>query len=297
MRIAAAVLAVSALALAAACSSPGGDHETVRGVVLEVDGDLTSVKSFLLRTDDGEVLEAAPAPDGDFRFPLPHLHDHRRTSEPILVELDRSVDPPLAVAIEDADSPAWHTGERSERNDPPGAADEPGPDRPPESTTAESMPAESTTAETTRPEREGSEDRQGDQPDGAGNGGSTSATSDPGAASTPPPAAATLPEENDEDRSSPESGREPEADGPVIDLEIVDGKLEGGARQVPVNLGDAVTLRVSGNSQDEVHVHGYDLFVHLEEGAGELRFEASIPGVFEVELEGSHTLLIRLEVS
>ena len=91
--------------------------------------------------------------------------------------------------------------------------------------------------------------------------------------------------------------RPDEAGGPVIDLVIIDGHLDGGARRESVQLGDTVTLRVTGNSDGEIHVHGYDLFVHLVGGAGGLAFEASIPGVFEIELEGSHTLLVRMEVS
>lgn len=98
---------------------------------------------------------------------------------------------------------------------------------------------------------------------------------------------------------SPSTGPEPEeaAGNPVIELLIVDGILEGGARKEAVALGDTVTIRVSGNTDGEVHVHGYNLYLPLAEGAGELTFAAEIPGVFEVELERSHTLLIRLEVS
>ena len=88
-----------------------------------------------------------------------------------------------------------------------------------------------------------------------------------------------------------------EPEGVVVDLVIVDGKLDGGARRESVGVGDTVTIRVSGDSDDEVHVHGYDLSVDLVGGAGELTFEASIPGVFEIELERSHTLVVRLEVS
>ncbi len=106
---------LAALLVIAAASCGGGQanqdepgRETVRGVVLEVKGDLTSIESFVIRTDSGEILEVTPSPEGDFRFPLPHLHDHRRTSEPVLVELDRTVDPPLATAIRDAENPAWH---------------------------------------------------------------------------------------------------------------------------------------------------------------------------------------------
>lgn len=278
MKKAAAVLAGLALTLAAACGESeadgggsGGGRETVRGVVLEVEGGLTSVDSFVLRTDEGEVLEVIPAPDGDFRFPLPHLHDHLRNSEPILVELDRSTDPPRAAAVQDADSPAWHTGGEDDAA-PAAAAPEPAAEGPPE-------PA--------RPDSLGT----GDAEEAGGEEGDRPPDPAPAAAADPNGTPAASPPESEEPEETPEAA------GPVIELEVIDGRLEGGARREAVNLGDTVTLRVSGNSRDEVHIHGYDLFVRLEDGAGELVFDASIPGVFEVELEGSHTLLIRLEVS
>ena len=312
--------------IVAGCGGSDDDREEVRGIVLEVEGDLTSVESFLLRTDDGEVLRVVPAPDGDFRFPLPHLHDHRRTGEPLLVELDRSYDPPLATAIQDADDPAWHGEPRTEpgpqdagnqematrageedtravppateetpavqepapSTDPssgtdPGGADEPG--EPPATTavtTSTTSATEGTAEETVeesdvhqerdvREETPDSPERPGTAPEGTGDG------------------ADQAPIEDEEEPEQPA--------GPVIDLVIIDGRLEGGARRESVAVGEMVTIRVSGNSDDEVHVHGYDLFIDLVDGAGELTFEASIPGVFEIELEGPHTLLVRLEVS
>ena len=85
--------------------------------------------------------------------------------------------------------------------------------------------------------------------------------------------------------------------GTIIELEITGGRLEGGARREAAPLGEEVTVRVSGNSADHVHVHGYDLFLHLEDGAGELAFVADIPGVFEIELEEAGIVLVQLEVS
>lgn len=85
--------------------------------------------------------------------------------------------------------------------------------------------------------------------------------------------------------------------GTVIELVVTDGELEDGARRERARLGEEVTVRVSGDSADHVHIHGYDLFLHLEDGAGELSFTADIPGVFEIELEEAGILLVRLEVS
>lgn len=84
--------------------------------------------------------------------------------------------------------------------------------------------------------------------------------------------------------------------GSVIDLMVIGTELEGGARRESIPLGEKVTVRVSGTSTDHVHVHGYDLFIELADGAGELTFAADIPGVFEIELEGSGTLLVQMEV-
>ena len=86
------------------------------------------------------------------------------------------------------------------------------------------------------------------------------------------------------------------ADGSVIDLVVIGNELEGGARRQSVPLGEEVTVRVSGTSTDHVHIHGYDLFIDLAGGSGELTFLADIPGVFEIELEGSGTLLVQMEV-
>lgn len=83
----------------------------------------------------------------------------------------------------------------------------------------------------------------------------------------------------------------------IIDLEVTDGRLEGGARREAAPLGEEVTVRVSGNSADHVHIHGYDLFLHLADGEGELTFAADIPGVFEIELEEAGIVLVQLEVS
>ena len=57
-------------------------------------------------------------------------------------------------------------------------------------------------------------------------------------------------------------------------------------------------VTVTGDVTDEVHVHGYDLFAPIAPGQpATIRFDADIPGVFEVELEGSHVLILELEIS
>lgn len=83
----------------------------------------------------------------------------------------------------------------------------------------------------------------------------------------------------------------------VIALDVVGEELVGGSRQEDVSLGDRVLVTLTGDTADQVHVHGYDLYIDPVDGAGEVEFDALIPGTFEIELEGSGRLLVRMTVS
>ena len=61
--------------------------------------------------------------------------------------------------------------------------------------------------------------------------------------------------------------------------------------------GDTVRLRVRHGDAEEVHIHGYDISKELAANeTADVSFEASIPGIFEIELEGSATQLAELRV-
>jgi FtsP/CotA-like multicopper oxidase with cupredoxin domain len=61
--------------------------------------------------------------------------------------------------------------------------------------------------------------------------------------------------------------------------------------------GQTVRFRVRNDEKEEVHVHGYDIKKDLEPGKTEtVAFKATIPGIFEIELEGSGTQLAQLKV-
>ncbi len=82
----------------------------------------------------------------------------------------------------------------------------------------------------------------------------------------------------------------------VIEVVFAGGSVQGGGR-IQVARGQSVVVRVTSDVTEEIHVHGYDVFLDLEPGvAGELEFVADIPGVFEVELEKSRLEIIELEV-
>ena len=82
----------------------------------------------------------------------------------------------------------------------------------------------------------------------------------------------------------------------TIAVSYVGGTLTGGGRKTVVK-GSVVTLQVTTDRTDEVHLHGYDIKVDTAPGAvAELTFTATIPGVFEVELEKKGVKLLELEV-
>ncbi|MEO1060434.1 MAG: hypothetical protein AAFZ07_03370 [Actinomycetota bacterium] len=84
----------------------------------------------------------------------------------------------------------------------------------------------------------------------------------------------------------------------VVALEVVGGEVAGGPERISVDLGANVSVQVVADLDEEVHVHGYDLFADVSaDDDAQIDFVADVPGIFEIELEGSGTLLAQLEVS
>ena len=84
--------------------------------------------------------------------------------------------------------------------------------------------------------------------------------------------------------------------GTVLAVTVRGGTVEGASRQRAA-LNQPVTIRVTSDVADEVHVHGYNKTAAVAAGrTAELTFVANISGVFEVELEKSHKTLFTLEV-
>ena len=112
---------------------------------------------------------------------------------------------------------------------------------------------------------------------------------------TPPAAtdAATAPPE--EPASTPEARPAP----PRAEIiRISGGKVTGGQRSIEVEKGEDVHFVVtSDDARDEVHLHGYDIRRDVAPGSpARFKFRAKVEGVFEVELEGSHTQIAMLRV-
>jgi hypothetical protein len=84
--------------------------------------------------------------------------------------------------------------------------------------------------------------------------------------------------------------------GTLVEIVYRGGKIEGGGRK-PVPRGQTLTVRVSSDVADEVHVHGYDKTFQVPAGGtAEVSFVANVSGVFEVELHKKHLKIADLEV-
>jgi hypothetical protein len=87
------------------------------------------------------------------------------------------------------------------------------------------------------------------------------------------------------------------AAGQQIVVEYVGGQVRGDSGRIDVALGTPVTITITSDMADEAHLHGYDLEADLLPAQpAELRFDATIPGVFELELHDAGRLLLTLQI-
>jgi FtsP/CotA-like multicopper oxidase with cupredoxin domain len=83
----------------------------------------------------------------------------------------------------------------------------------------------------------------------------------------------------------------------VFEVAVSKGRLASGPAQIQVHAGEMVTLHVTSDQDDELHLHGYDLHLSLRAGQrATLMFKAEHSGRFDYELHHAHLELGTLEV-
>lgn len=83
----------------------------------------------------------------------------------------------------------------------------------------------------------------------------------------------------------------------TFDLSVKDGKLASGPEVIQVHEGDNVTINVTSDADQELHLHGYDKRLNLKKGVSlPLMFQANLTGRFIYELEDKKIDLGALEV-
>jgi hypothetical protein len=88
---------------------------------------------------------------------------------------------------------------------------------------------------------------------------------------------------------APSDDTQPADDGPLL--------TPGSVTKLKVKQGETVSFRVLSDSDEEVHVHGYDQKVDVRAGDEKtITLTADLTGIFEIELEGSATQIGELTV-
>ena len=89
-----------------------------------------------------------------------------------------------------------------------------------------------------------------------------------------------------------------QAAGPrAVQIVVRNGEPVGGIHKIKVNKGDRIAFRVTSDTADEVHVHGFDFHKDVAKGGSvSFSFPATITGVFEVELEAAKVQLASLTI-
>jgi hypothetical protein len=91
---------------------------------------------------------------------------------------------------------------------------------------------------------------------------------------------------------------EPDAPPQRVVVDVQEGQPVGGIKQVDIQQDAQVLLIVRSDSEDQVHVHGYDLEAAVGPGApARISFRADIAGGFDVELHELDIVIAELTVS
>jgi hypothetical protein len=119
-------------------------------------------------------------------------------------------------------------------------------------------------------------------------GGSPSPTSTPSSA-TPTRSPALSP--------SPTAVPTSSAPRPTFSITYAKGHVAGGTRRLKVAYRAKVSIQVTSDVADEVHLHGYDVMVDVAPGhPALLTFTAKLRGVYKIELEKLGKELARVQV-
>lgn len=76
------------------------------------------------------------------------------------------------------------------------------------------------------------------------------------------------------------------------------GEPEGGAAELEFESGARALFEVDADAADELHLHGYDLYVDVGPGKPtEVSFDAEIEGVFELESHSSGVKMAEISIT
>lgn len=88
-----------------------------------------------------------------------------------------------------------------------------------------------------------------------------------------------------------------QANPEVVTIVIKDGQPVDGVQDLEFQEGDDIRFRVESDADWGIHLHGYDIEKEVKAGGSvEYDVPATIPGVFELEIEDTATPIAELTV-
>jgi hypothetical protein len=105
-------------------------------------------------------------------------------------------------------------------------------------------------------------------------------------------------EETDPAGEAGEQPNNPKPEEPELPVvEVKGGKPVGGVQELEFKSGEDARFEVVSDAADELHFHGYDLYIDLKAGKPtNVSFTADIEGVFELESHTTGELLAEISV-
>lgn len=89
-------------------------------------------------------------------------------------------------------------------------------------------------------------------------------------------------------------------EGTIVEISIADGSVSPRGKRVEVKVGEPVTLRVTSDAADEIHVHSdpeHEMSVKPGDRNKELTFKLKVPGQVAVESHHVHATIVQLVVT
>ena len=119
-------------------------------------------------------------------------------------------------------------------------------------------------------------------------------TADEDSVTTPPPAKTA----GDGSGGQGKEAEEPKPEKPEIPvIEIEGGGPVGGVQDLEFASGEEATFEVVSDATDELHFHGYDLYIDVKAGKPtEVSFDAELEGRYELESHSTGELLAEISV-
>ncbi len=126
---------------------------------------------------------------------------------------------------------------------------------------------------------------QGDDDAGEGSGGDAD------------PPVSTTTATDDTTTEKPAEDEKPE-EPQVPTIVIQDGAPKGGVTELEFDKGDEVRFAVESNTDQEIHIHGYEIEEEIPAGETvDVEFPADLDGIYEIESHSSGQQLAELRVT